>query len=254
MDSSLLAGAPGQEAMYTSRALQALDGCKKVEVKEKVNRLEAITALLGSEVEMANKYKILTEDGEEIMFAVEKTDFLTRQLKQCCGDCAAWQVDILYTQGGVQETAFKIDRPWSATCCCINRPVMTMSDANGQVLGKMRDPFACCDLTFRMQDPAGKDVLLAKGGCCQPGMCCPLPCGPCSQVSFPVVDASTGADVGHIQKKVPSCCKFLFASDVDNYKIDFGGVQNPQWKALMVGLSIFIDFRYFTDNKAGNNN
>jgi len=245
---------PGQMTMGSAAALETLQRCDRVEVKEKANAIEAVTALLGAEVEMANKYKILDASGNELMFAVEQTDCLRRQLKQCCPDCTSWEVDIHYTEAGNSQPAFKMERPWSLTCCCFNRPVMTMTDAtSGEVLGKMRDPFACCDLTFSLQDPAGGDVLAVKGGCCQWGLCCPLPCGPCSEVNFPVTDAVSGAEVGHIQKTVPSCCKFLFAGDVDNYKVDFGGVKNPQYKALLMGMAIFMDFRYFNDNKSDNN-
>mmetsp|Transcript_58702 Transcript_58702/g.136544 ORF Transcript_58702/g.136544 Transcript_58702/m.136544 type:complete len:259 (-) Transcript_58702:92-868(-) len=223
---------------------------QKVEVKEKVNWIEALTAIIGQEVEMANKYKVFADGGEyELFYAVEQTDCCTRQLKQCCGDCAPWNVDILYTEGGANMAAFKLERPWTCTCLCFNRPVIEMTDANtGQKLGSIQDPFACCDLTFTVRDPNDEPVLKANGGCCQCGLCCPLPCGPCSEVNFPVTDANTGADVGHVQKKVPGCCKWCFAPDVDNYKVDFGGVSHPQYKALLVALAIFVDFRYFNDN------
>jgi len=229
-----------------------------VEVQEKANLIEAVTALLGHEIEMANRYRVLDQNGSEIMYAVEKTDFCTRQFKSCCGDCAPWEVDIMYTYGGAQQRAFALNRPCTMTCCCLNRPVMTVTDAtNGEVLGTMVDPFSCCDLTFTMQDPSGNEVLKGKGGCCQWGMCCPLPCGPCSEVEFKIHDAAAGRrdeEVGHIQKKVPSCLKFIFASDVDNYKIEFGAIQNPSYKAMVIAMAIFIDFRYFNDNKNDNHN
>lgn len=236
-------------------ALQMLSQVTSVEVQEKANLIEAVTALLGAEIEMANRYRILDQQGAEIMYAVEQTDCLTRQFKSCCGDCAPWNVDIMYTYGGASQKVFSLTRPCTMTCCCFNRPVMTVVDAtNGSVLGSMVDPFACCDLTFTMQDPQGGDVLKGKGGCCQWGLCCPLPCGPCSEVNFPIHDASSDQEVGHIQKKVPSCLKFLFASDVDNYKIEFGAVENPSYKAMLIAMTIFIDFRYFNDNKNDNNN
>ena len=31
--------------------------------------------------------------------------------------------------------------------------------------------------------------------------------------------------------EVPGCCKFFFAPDVDNYKVEFGGVSHPDYKA-----------------------
>jgi len=222
----------------------------KIEVKEEVNFLEALSAIIGQEIEMANKYKVFADGGEyELFYAVEQTDCCTRQMKQCAPDCAPWNLHVLYTEGGANMNAFHLERGSTCTCCCFNRPVVEVLDATtGQKMGSLKDPFACCDLTFTVRDPNDEDALKISGGCCQWGLCCPLPCGPCAEVNFPVTDAKSGAEVGHVQKKVPSCCKFIFAPDVDNYKIDFGGVQSPQYKALLLAFAIFLDFRYFNEN------
>merc|ERR1712232_993967 len=92
--------------------------------------------------------------------------------------------------------------------------------------------------------------LYAKGGCCQLGLFCPLPCGPCSEVHFDVTDAASDQIVGHVTKKVPNCLKWLIPGEsVDNYHVDFQKVQHPQWKAMLMVLSVFIDFRYFSETQ-----
>eukprot|EP00928_Gymnodinium_smaydae_P016657 TRINITY_DN16288_c0_g1_i1.p1 TRINITY_DN16288_c0_g1~~TRINITY_DN16288_c0_g1_i1.p1 ORF type:complete len:388 (-),score=74.48 TRINITY_DN16288_c0_g1_i1:324-1433(-) len=229
--------------------LACLQQLSKVEVKEKADMIEALTAIIGQEIEMPNRYKIFADGGEEeIFFAAEETNCIMRQVKQCFPDCAPWKLNILYTQGGNNQLVYRLDRDFSCTCCCFNRPVVNVTDVtSGQKIGSFQDPFACCDLTFRLRDANDNDVLKAAGGCCQWGLCCPLPCGPCAEVNFPIVDLSD-QPVGHVQKKVPGCCKFCFAPDVDNYKVDFGKVTDPQWKALLIGLTIFMDFRYFNEN------
>merc|ERR1712176_12997 len=180
---------------------------------------------------MANKYKVFADGGQdELFYAVEETDCCIRQLKQCAPDCAPWKLDILYTQGGAQTLVYKLEREATCTCLCFNRPVVTVTDvAQGKKIGSIQDPFACCDLTFTIRGPDDEDALKANGGCCQWGLCCPLPCGPCAEVSFPISDAKTGNEVGGLVKKVPGCCKFFFAPDVENYKLDFHGVQNPDY-------------------------
>lgn len=247
-------GAPMQMDMGgMSPALACLAAHPRIEVKEKASWIEAITAAIGFEIEMANKYKIYAEGGEnELFYAVEQTDCCARQCKSSCPDCAPWNVHILHHDGmGGYGKAFHMERPQTCTCCCLNRPIVDIHDsmAGEKKIGSIQDPFACCDLTFTLRDPNDEPVLKALGGCCQLGLICPLPCGPCSKVNFEVVDAKTNESVGSIQKRVPSCCKFLFASDVDNYYVEFGKVQDPTWKAMMMALSIFIDFRYFSDNK-----
>lgn len=246
------AEAPAQVAMEDLPPhLAAIAELTKVEVREKASLIEALTAALGQEIEMANKYRIFNDGGEEeLFFAVEETSCCKRQMKQVCPDCAPWDVSILYTKDGANTPAFKLTRGFTCTYMCCNRPVVDLIDVTTDTkLGSIRDPYACCDMTFKVRDAEDNPVLKANGGCCQPGLICPLPCGPCAEVNFPVTDAATGAEVGHIKKKVPGCCTFFFASDVDNYFIDFGGVTNPNYKMLLIGLSIFMDFRYFNDNK-----
>lgn len=197
---------------------------------------------------MANKYKIMS-GGREIFFAVEKTDCLTRQVKQCLPDCAPWNLDIMYTEGGYNQPAFTMKRDWTCTCCCFNRPVVVMQDATtGRPIGSITDPFACCDLTFAIRDPEDNVMIKANGGCCQWGLCCPLPCGPCAEVEFPLEDANSGNQIGRLKKKVPGCLHWLLAPDVDHFDVDLGAVADPNWKALVMGLAIFMDFRYFNEN------
>merc|ERR1719323_1797717 len=111
---------------------------------------------------------------------------------------------MLYTENRQQMRAFEMKRDWTCTCCCFNRPVAVMTDATtGVKIGSITDPFACCDLTFDVRGPNDESTLKATGGCCQWGLCCPLPCGPCAEVNFPVSDAKSGREVGRLRKKVP---------------------------------------------------
>jgi len=244
--------APPQITM--TPALECLQRLSAVEVQEKASLIEAATALLGQEVEMANRYKVMAGEGKdqsEVLYAVEETDFCTRQAKQCCPDCAPWSVKVLHTEGGNNSVAFLLSRGFSCTCCCFNRPEVEITDAVSQErIGSIRDPWACCDMTFSVRDAVNSDIIWARGGCCQPGLMCPLPCGPCKWVTFDMEDTHSGKKIGQLSKHVPSCLKFLLACDVDNYKLEFGDVSDPRTKALLVALTIFIDFRYFSDNNA----
>lgn len=231
---------------------RALQACRGMHIKEHVSFLEAAAALLGQEVEMANKYSAMDKyTGQPLFYVVEQTDFCTRQIKQCCNDCAPWSADILYTGAGYPQRALRMERPWTCTCCCFNRPTVHIMDAmNGQPLGSITDPCNCCGMDLTTYDPYGNTLFSANGGCCQCGTWCPLPCGPCSKVEYELQDGS-GRAIGALTKHVPGCLKFFLSPDVDDYEIDFGPSkvwENPQNKALMLGLAIFMDFRYFDNN------
>merc|ERR1719387_2492796 len=229
-----------------------LNSLPSVKIEEKMNLLETASGLLGEvlgvdmELEMSNKYVIQTMEGHNVFFAAEQTDFCNRQ---CGGDCRGIDIDIV-TLGqdprvdkmadGQFDWSFnplgqtdltgaqkfmKMQKDCQCTCCCFNRPIINVTNGmTGQILGKIKDPWACCDMTFDLLDGNDEPTLTAKGGCCQLGLICPFPCGPCREVAFTVSDAKTGAEVGHLKKIVPDCLKFIVADDVDNYEVDFGQV------------------------------
>eukprot|EP01066_Platyproteum_vivax_P006031 Platyproteum_vivax@DN187_c0_g1_i3.p1 len=215
----------------------------KVLIKEKMKLLEVLT-----DIEMNNAYSICTMEGAELFVANENSTCCERNC--CLKDCGPFRFDISMIQGpGMPRVnLWHAERPCTCTCCCFNRPKLHITDClSGNTLATLIDPFACCNLTFNIEDASGERLLRANGGCCQWGLCCPCPCGPCAKVLFKIEDAKSGDEIGTITKVVPGCCKFLI-SDADNYEVEFGAISNPQWKAIVICLAIFMDFRYF-DNR-----
>lgn len=265
-------GAPGQMMMVDP--FQIISSLPQVKIEEKMNLMETASGLLGElmgvdmELEMANKYVIKSSQGHPLFFAVEQTDFCQRQLGQF-GDCRGIDISVVVlgqdpklqasAEGGFDwsfnpfgkvdlsnsQKFLQLKKDMQCTCCCFNRPLIEVINANtGQPIGKIRDPYACCDMTFGLLDADGEEKMTAKGGCCQWGLICPCPCGPCREVNFEVYDMN-GSEVGTMKKVIPDCLKFITADDVDNYEVDFGRIADPQWRAMMIALSLFIDFRYF---------
>mmetsp|Transcript_43467 Transcript_43467/g.114951 ORF Transcript_43467/g.114951 Transcript_43467/m.114951 type:complete len:254 (+) Transcript_43467:97-858(+) len=236
--------------MQMSPAMQAMGQVQNIKIKEKVRLLEAATALLGQEIEMANKYSIEDRDtGAQVFYATEETNCLAMQCKQVASDCAPWKLSVLYTGGHQPMEAFRMEKEWSCTCLCLNRPTMTVIDTQTrQFVGSITDPCTCLAMKFEIVGANGQTMGYADGGCCQWGMLCPLPCGPCAKVEFEIQDADN-REVGRLTKKIPGWCKFLFSPDVDNYNVQMGGIKDPAFKTLVLALALFMDFRYFSDNK-----
>merc|ERR1719203_1862685 len=237
-----------------SPVMQVMQSVNRLQINEKVSVLEAGAALLGQEVEMPNTYHIIDPVSHRQLFtAEEQTDFFNRQMKQCCGDCAPWSIDINYTSPAAIQRVLHIDRPFSYTCLCCNRPTATVFDvASGARVGSITDPCTCFSTVFHVRDQAGKEIFTADGGCCQPGLWCPCPVGPCAQVDFDIKDQRSGQKVGHIRKQLPGVLSWLLAPDVDNYTVDFGKVRDPTHKALLMSLAIYMDFRYWNDSTRDN--
>lgn len=238
-----------------SSPLECLDGLDGVVINEKADAVEAASAIVGAEIEMANKYKIYAPGGwDDIFYALEKTSFFNRNIQRCFGSCTGWHVDLMYSQGLGKEQSWHVNRPNSLTCCCINRPEATLYDDNDVVLGVVQEPFlCCCDMKFTVFDEFEEPVLYVKSSTCQAGYLCPLPCPclDCNDVEFDIVDAGTGDKVGDMKKKVPSWFTWVVAPDVDDYHVQWPGVKDPKHKALLMVAALYIDFRHFNQNANG---
>ncbi|CAJ1444438.1 unnamed protein product [Effrenium voratum] len=247
-----LLGAPAQQGM--SPALALLQRVDELQVKERVSWLQEITTFLGAEIETRNRYAIQDGIGNQLFYAIERTDCCRRQLQRSClHECASWEVDVLHTPPGQYMQRFlSMRRPMQCVCCCFCRPTAEVfDDLTRQKLGSFRDPCRCCNYNFKLRDAYDTDVLEVHGGCCQPAVWCPLPCGPCANLQFDVLDAHTGAKVASITKQVPGLLAFMFASDVDNYHIQYDLVQDPAWKALLLSFTIYMDFLFFNNPNPG---
>lgn len=233
-----------------SDPLTCLSQMGGITVKENMSIIEAVSAAMGQEVEMANAYQVWAKGGFDDKFlGAEQTNICLRNLKQIFGDCTPWSLDIFYREGWGDEKAFHLDRPCSCTCACLGRPTATMTDKDDNIIGSIRDPSGLCKgLSFEINDPEGETVLTMGTGLCPIGYYCPLPwCPTCRDISMPITDAN-GEQVGMLTKRVPGMFKFLAAPDVDNYEVSWEGVEDPKLRALLMATTMFIDFRYFNDN------
>ncbi|CEM17298.1 unnamed protein product [Vitrella brassicaformis CCMP3155] len=224
----------------------ALSGMNKVQVSEKVRALEAVIGW-----EQNNVFRIKNEFGADVMVAKEETEWYKRNC--CLGDCRPWDVDVaLCPVAGAPPAPFiHLQRKWSLTCCCIGRPKVTVTDVTtNQKLGSVSDPWHCCDVTFVIRDHQGRKIMRVRGGGCQCGWCCHCPCGPCRKIKFPVFDAKTGREIASIRHEWGGLFKSM-CTDADDYWIDFGEVQDPRWKSLLIATALFLDFRYFSRGADG---
>jgi len=243
----------GQSVMVDiSSAMKTLDGKSDICVKERVQRLNALTCGCWESAHKYDVYSGRSGSGSRIFYAEENSGCCCRQVQTMCPDCAPIEVHIDEI-GYISNTdnAFKLKKDWSCTFCCINRPVIYMYDKGGNKMGSIRDPCPLCptNMTFDIRDHEDNFLLHAESGICQWGLCCPCPCGPCKSVDFPVKDSS-GNQVGTMEKRMKGLLKMLVCSwcfeDVENYRIEFSKVEDPRQKALLMGLAIFTDFRYFS--------
>jgi len=236
MPGAIICGSP-----YEGDGFAILNQTTNIKIKQKFEMLEALT---GWETE--NEYKVYDDKGKKIFKIKEKSDALSRQL--CGSGCRPYDYKIKCETGAMKDLEFlHASREFACTVCCFNRPEMVVTvPSTGARLGVMTDPWACCDMTFNLYDgsEAKKLVLQVIGSCCQCGLFCKCPCGPCESINFDIKDAHTGEVVGEIKNSF-TMANMTAMSDADNYEINFGQIVDPRWKAMVMVLAIFLDMRYF---------
>jgi hypothetical protein len=238
------------DAALMSSGLTCLSNCESIRLAEQFHVVEAESLLQRHGSNAKSRYRIYTGDGEEIFYGVQQVG-RESWLQSCLPDCAPWGIDIYPTENRevatVGETSgFALRRPFALTCCCCNRPVVDVTDIEtGMRLGAIEDPFACCDMSFEIKDTEKHTILRAGGKRCQWGLCCPYPCGPCSRVELKVAQPGSTI-VGDLDKRLPTCWNFLFRKEAEaHYNVNFGNIEAPDHKALMMALAILIDYKFF---------
>eukprot|EP01066_Platyproteum_vivax_P009167 Platyproteum_vivax@DN4007_c0_g1_i2.p1 len=231
----------------SDKAYNLLYDLDEVHISESMNVLEMV-----SDIEMNNHYSIKSFDGRTLFTAQEESTCCERN---CCPkDCAPFRFSLYEGDTGFMgfdftdkgPAIFQVERPCTCTFLCCCRPTIYINDEFGQALGSIVDPWALCNLTFRINDNDGEHIMSAKGGCCQCGILCPMPCGPCGEVNFAIEDSQSGDEIGEFSKVVNNCCKWCF-SDADEYTLKFNRDLKPQHKVLLICLALFCDFRFFDD-------
>ena len=150
-----------------------------------------------------------------------------------------------------QNSFVHVNKPFKCTCCCLERPEMIANySANGELVGKVKQPFSCCDPIFTIYDNAGTMRYYIYADCCQCGLCCSGPCAKMSEVTFNIYrDANMGQPIGSIVKKIANFSELI--TSADSYQVNFPVDARPNEKLLLIITGLMIDYQFF-EERAGN--
>jgi len=237
-------------------AAQKLHKIKACRVQQKQQALEgAASACCCVCCEQNNRYVIYDLNDKRMVKPLFYVQEQSRYWERNCLPigCKPWRLDFHNVppeglRDGYDPTTYKkflhIERPCSATCCCINRPHARIHEfPSNRMLGTLRDPFNPCMYTFQIRDAHGVETLRSSTCCCSVARFCPCPG---TEMHFPVYDATDGADVATLNKTwmAGDCCPCCF-EDWDNYSVFFGDATQSDYKFLLIGLATFVQMRYF---------
>lgn len=181
--------------------------------------------------------------------------------RQCCAASAReFIMDIKHVANemGIRESFqnsfIRAHKPFKCTCFCLERPEMTATySQGGELLGRVRQPFTCCDPKFEIYDSSGALKYFIYADCCQCGICCSNNfCGKLSEARFNIYnDVNMTQMVGSIVKKTATLSEMV--TSADSYQITFPAQALPNEKLLLIIAGLMIDYQYF-EEKAGDNN
>lgn len=225
--------------------LEARDG---VFIKQKMDLAEVVTGC-----EVGNTYFVfpLSKDGDKkghkLFKCKEKSGFCAKQCMSA--ECRPFQLKVNLEDESEEldnEPFLLLDRPCRCTCYCLNRPELTVTyveDGKSEYVGKIVDPFNCCNIILNVFDKEGNVKYVIDGSCCQIGMHCKGPFDCCETIDFDIKTPS-GDVVAGLQKRSPGCARAMI-SNADNFSLHFPNNATKEDKALLMAAVLFLDFRYF---------
>jgi len=230
-------------------AFHKVDGLPSVRIMQKRKLLEALGCF-----DQQNMYVVYNPQNQPIFWVQENTPCLQRNCLP--SDCAPWNLSyhnigpegLPEGQSGKHFPEFmEINRPCSLTCLCFNRPQGDVTEKpNNRPIGKLADPWHCCNFTYQVFDASGEERMSTNTCCCQVGTLCPCPG---NTIEFPIMDTK-GQDMATLTKTwmMGDCCPLCF-KDWDNFQAKFLEGASADHKMLLMALASFIHLRQFSSNQ-----
>lgn len=168
--------------------------------------------------ETKNKYAILDASGRQLYLVAEESSLLPRLLLK---NFRPFTMHVLSTQG---NPVLKLVRPFR-----FYFHEITVLDASGKTLGKIRKEFSILSKQFTVEDSMGMEICRIYGPLFHPW-------------TFRIMKHDT--ETGKITKKWSGLGKEMF-TDADNFNITFPPDADTDQKGVLLGALFLIDMLYF---------
>lgn len=131
-----------------------------IRIKSHSRILSSLAVMTG--FEGANKYKVLDGDGNKVFYALEQTDFCTRN---CLGSSRPFSIGLLDINN---QEAIRVRRKYRCHLMCMNcvkccQDEVKVESPPGNTIGRVRQRYDCCRPIYEVMDKE-KNVLLKIEG------------------------------------------------------------------------------------------
>jgi hypothetical protein len=202
-------------------------------VHQKIELLEVVTGF-----ETNNQYNIKNSLGQQVYFAKEDTDCLTRN---CCGPIRPFDMKIF---DNFRNEVIHLYRPLACNNCCFPCCLQSIeiSAPPGNLIGVVQQEWSLCIPIFSVKNANYETVLRIEGPFCT------ISC--CGDVDFEVTAIDGETQVGKITKQWSGLVREMF-TDSDHFGVTFPIDLDVKMKAVLLGALFLIDMMFF--EKTGNN-
>ena len=232
--------------VYVKDPMSELNTCTGVIIRQQPELLEAITGC-----ETANRYHVYGQTGQELKYlfkCMEKSGCCMRNF--CPSNIREFNMEIIHILNLGPQPVSKLFanamKPLMCPCFCCCRPEMTLLlGEQKEIVGKIVNPYTCCDPEFEIFDKSGNVKFKVHADCCQCGlMCANNICGKFSSANFDIYDGAMTNKVGQISR-MPAQSYAEMVTDADSYQINFPAQASAEDKLLLIALGLMIDYQYF---------
>ena len=239
----------GIQYIFTTDPLSDINSCSGVLIKQEPELIEMLTGF-----QTPNRYHVFGKTNNGYIYLFKCLEKSTCCMRFCCDpSLREFNMDILHVGSGFANLFANIYKPFKCVCCgCCERPEMIVKLNNGENVGKILNPFHCCDPEYNVFDSNDQLKYFVTGEYCQCGLCCSSSiCGKCSKANFFIFDKKFGNQIGLLTKNEAQCVEII--SNADSYSIEFPSSANAKEKLLLICLGLMIDYQHFEHNNSQNN-
>lgn len=241
-----------EEADGYQEMSKKLDAANAVFIKQKFDFMEMLTGC-----DMNNKYDVFRmENGKPVGAPLFRWTESSSCFQRNCMSADCRQMDMKVTNlhhinQNLNQEVMSILRPCKMTIACFNRQEIQVQWVEGgerKFIGKIVDPWDCCNFSFRIQDEKAQEMYTVVASCCQLAFHCKqFPCEACQTVKFTIHEPGHDAEIGSMVKVGNGCCVNSLDLGYNNFKIEFPKGANWKQKALLINCAVFIDYMMFED-------
>ena len=247
----------GIQYVYVADPMIELAMSTGVLIRQQAQFLEQITGC-----ESPNRYYVFSQSpqgGMKLLFKCK--EYSSCCMRNCCpANSREFNMVIKHvaTSDNLDEnfaTPFiDIKKPFKCTCFCLDRPEMIINyGANNQRLGRIKQPFTCCDPEFTTYDSNGSHKYIIHADCCQCGLLCANNfCGKLSEVVFNIYNCTNrNSPCGTIIKKSATGSELV--TSADSYQVNFPQDATPEDKMILIVAGLMIDYQFFEESASNDN-